>query len=296
VSYLSERGIEVWNVQEGAVTNITVTLRAASISTNSAFEMTDCGGLRISNCLLDIRNIDAWGFRIRTDIPAAFGNKNWSISDVTILTDYTSFVGKAPIIVSGQSHYSIENVKWIVEGSVKNTRRFVDVRDSDFGFIADLSAIFYDAATSEGFVTFDATSDNNVALIDYYAGTNSTIGTLFASAGAGNVVSHRSIGVGTAATPSLSFVNNRLTGLYSPALNVVGFAANATASCAATASDWRPLADNARTLGTSNLRWSSVFAIQYYAGASNLAGASGSFTTADSKTVTVTNGIITAIV
>jgi hypothetical protein len=260
VSYLSERGIEIWNVQEGAVTNVAVTLGVATISTNSAFEITDCGGLRVSNCLLDIRNRDAWGFRIRRDISPAYGNKNWSIANVTILADYTSFTGKAAILIDQQSHYSVENAKWVVEGAVKNNRRFLDVRGSDYGFIADLSAIFYDTATSEGFVTFDATSDNNTALIDYYAGINSTIGVLYGDAGTGNVVSHRSIDDGTAAKPSLSFVNNRTTGMYSPGANVVGFAANGQAVAGASAGTWRPLADGTISLGSSAFKWSQVFA------------------------------------
>jgi hypothetical protein len=260
VSYLSERGIEIWNVQEGAVTNVAVTLGVATISTNSAFEITDCGGLRVSNCLLDIRNRDAWGFRIRRDVSPTYGNKNWSIADVTILTDYTSFTGKAAILIENQSHYSVENAKWIVEGSVKNNRRFIDVRGSDYGFIADLSAIFYDTATSEGFVTFDATSDNNTALIDYYAGINSTIGSLYGNAGANNTISHRSVDVGTAAAPSLSFVNNRATGMYSPGANVVGFAANGQAVAGASVGSWRPLVDNAISSGASSFRWSEVFA------------------------------------
>lgn len=57
-----------------------------------------------------------------------------------------------------------------------------------------------------------------------------------------------------------------------------------------------PENDNTTNLGGAANRWANVYAIAYYAGASNLAGASGSFTTADSKTVTVTGGIITSIV
>lgn len=56
-----------------------------------------------------------------------------------------------------------------------------------------------------------------------------------------------------------------------------------------------PVTDNAVSFGTSGNRWSRVYATTYYAGA-GVAGVSGTFTTVDSKTVTVTNGIITGIV
>lgn len=296
VSYLSERGIELWGVQEGAVTNVAITLGAATISTNSAFELTDCGGLRVSNCFIDIRNRDAWGFRIRSDTNPAYGNKNWTISNATILTDYTSFSGKAPIIVGDQSYFSIENCKWIVEGSVKNSRYFVDLRNCHDGFISNLSSIFYDPTASQGFAQLDATSNNNVVLIDYYAGANLTVSVPYDNNGTNNTFSFRSIDPGTAAAPSLSFTNNRTLGIYSPATNVVGFSANGVPSAAASATDWRPLVDNARRLGNPTLRWSETYSVKYYAGASNLEGASGSFTTVDGKTVTVTSGIVTSIV
>jgi parallel beta-helix repeat protein len=61
------------------------------------------------------------------------------------------------------------------------------------------------------------------------------------------------------------------------------------------ANAYRPGADNTSFLGLSTHRWKEVRAVDYYAGA-NVKGVSGSFTTADSKTVTVTNGIITNIV
>jgi len=55
-----------------------------------------------------------------------------------------------------------------------------------------------------------------------------------------------------------------------------------------------PESDNAYTLGNSSLEWSEVHSESY--NTNGLAGATGSFTTTDGKTVTVTNGIITAIV
>ncbi|MDX9694598.1 MAG: glycosyl hydrolase family 28-related protein [Bacteroidales bacterium] len=56
----------------------------------------------------------------------------------------------------------------------------------------------------------------------------------------------------------------------------------------------RPSTDNTVSLGSTGNRWANIYAAQYYAG-SNVSGKSGTFTTTDGKTITVTNGIITGI-
>lgn len=55
-----------------------------------------------------------------------------------------------------------------------------------------------------------------------------------------------------------------------------------------------PAVDNAASIGSASNTWGSVYANTYFSGAGE--GASGSFTTADGKTVTVSGGIITSIV
>jgi hypothetical protein len=57
-----------------------------------------------------------------------------------------------------------------------------------------------------------------------------------------------------------------------------------------------PGSDMTQQLGAASYKFDAVYSKVYWAGSTALAGVSGSFTTADSKTVTVTGGIITSIV
>lgn len=56
----------------------------------------------------------------------------------------------------------------------------------------------------------------------------------------------------------------------------------------------RPSTDNTVSLGGTGNRWANVYSGKYYSGA-NLEGKSGTFTSSDGKTITVTGGIITNI-
>ena len=58
--------------------------------------------------------------------------------------------------------------------------------------------------------------------------------------------------------------------------------------------DFLPFSGNLVDIGTPTLPWDNIHANQYHAGTAT--GASGTFTTADAKTVTVVGGIITSIV
>jgi hypothetical protein len=262
VSYQSSRGLEIWNVQEGTVTNCAITLATVGITTNnSAVQITDCGGLRLSNVFVDIRAVDAWGFRILQDENiASYQNKNWSIADVTVLADYTTYTGKAAINVTDQTQYLIDNARWVVEGAIPNTRRFVNVSASTYGVIRNLSATFVNTASSVGYLTLDATSNYNTAQLNTYDMPVFSAATVFADTGTGNVISKYTLGAGTVSAPSLSFIAELDTGIYRVSSGVLGVAVGGAAIVGVTATDFRPLVDNTKSLGTASFRWTTVYA------------------------------------
>lgn len=263
VSYQSSRGLEIFNVQEGVVTNCAITLATVGTTTNnSAIEMTDCGGLRLSNVFLDIRNIDAWGFRIRKDLDIEpYQNKNWSISNITVLADYSTYVGKAAIVLNDQTQYLIDNARWVVEGSTPNTRRFIEVASSTYGVIRNPSATFVDTAASVGYVTLTSTTTDNTVLLNKYDMPVFSAGSIYGDAGTNNIISTYTLGEGSVTAPSLSFLNELNTGFYRFSSGILGVTAGGVASAAFTAADFRPLVDNARSLGTASFKWSVVYAV-----------------------------------
>lgn len=261
VCFQSSRGMEIWNVQEGSVTNCSITLATVGVTTNnSAVQITDCGGLRMSNLFLDIRNVDAWGFRILADFSPLYGNKNWSIADVTVLADYSTFVGKAAINITDQTQYLIDNPRWVVEGATPNTRRFINIDDSDYGIIRNPTATFENTAASVGYVTLGAATADNTVTMNLYDMPVFSAGSVFADGGANNIISSYSLGSGSSSLPSLSFLVEPTTGLYRFSSGIMGVTVNGTPSVGFTAADFRPLVDNARSLGVAASRWSVVYA------------------------------------
>lgn len=69
-SHGSVRGLEIVNVQSGSISNCAITLADGPIgsSNHNAIELTDCGVVSVSDCTIDIRNVSAWGIRVRTDL------------------------------------------------------------------------------------------------------------------------------------------------------------------------------------------------------------------------------------
>lgn len=101
---------------------------------------------------------------------------------------------------------------------------------------------------------------------------------------------------GDSILPTFTWWFDQTTGVSHPAAAEIGVTlANADKYRFKSAS-FVPSVTDTQSLGLTSNRWANVHSVQYYVGTGDLPGASGSFTTVDGKTVTVTNGIITSIV
>lgn len=67
--------------------------------------------------------------------------------------------------------------------------------------------------------------------------------------------------LGSASTPSCSFVGDGNTGLFSPSADVVALATGGTERVRVNGTEFRPGSDNALTLGTASQRWQTVYAV-----------------------------------
>ena len=154
--YGDGRGIEIHNCDGGAVSNVTMLLANTTTDTGrNGVEVDDCGHVLINNVQIDIRGIEAWGFRIRKDLgDNTWQNRGVRVDNCRILVDYSPTGGKAPCIVADQVEPEIDLVVKHY-GTVVPSRHPIHCQNVDNGRFHVLHLCPNGAADAHRLVQFD---------------------------------------------------------------------------------------------------------------------------------------------
>lgn len=235
-SYGSRRGIELWGIKTGSLTNAVVELGDLGGNNNSCLELVDCGDFVVSGGSLNFERIDAWGIRVRSDLDnLPHHNRGISIIGVSMVADFSGngSPGKAPVFVSNQREFFISHPKITINGSVQSIRAAVDIRGSSQRGIINRPAVFYEdwGTTGRELVRFEGTTFDNRAIVSAYDSPDIRINppvTMVVDDSAGEnefvQISDR-FDVGSASSPSITFHAAPDTGMFRPAPNSLGVSA-----------------------------------------------------------------------
>lgn len=266
-TYGSGKGVEIVNVPNGAVSGCSIKLKnVEELTAQAGIELNDCGALSVSDCVVDIRGVDAWGVRIRKDTTTDETlNWGWRVDGVTVLADFSHVVGKAPINVETQKNFSIEGCKLLVYGTGKNTRPFIYLRDCESGIVSSPSMHFASENIVTEFVGLDSGSSGCRVFLSRLACPQilqASSNRLVFDDGTGNdiVDSGSLVSDGSASAPALAFAREPTTGIYRDADNRISFSVKAEKSVEIFGGSLRPGANGVTKLGYPSALWSELYA------------------------------------
>jgi hypothetical protein len=131
--YQCGKGVEIFNVEVGYVGAGTGSLSGAFTDNAAALELTDCGSVIVGDgSIFDIRDRDAWGVRVRTDLDnQSWHNAGVRVGHTRVIQNYSVENGRAPFIVEGQENFTMDLPTFDHPGSVAGARYPVDIRNCD---------------------------------------------------------------------------------------------------------------------------------------------------------------------
>lgn len=266
-TYDSGKGVEIVNVPNGTVSGCSIKLKNVDdLTAQAGIELDDCGALSVSDCVVDIRGVDAWGVRIRKDTTTNETlNWGWRVDGVTVLADFSNVSGKAPINVETQKNFSIEGCKLLVYGTGKNTRPFIYLRDCESGIVSSPSMHFASENIVTEFVGLDSGSSVCRVFLSRLACpqiSQSSSQRLAFDDGTGNSIvdSGSLVSDGSASAPALAFAKEPSTGIYRDASGRISFAVKAEKSVEIFGGSLRPGVNGVTKLGYPSALWSELYA------------------------------------
>lgn len=170
-----------------------------------------------------------------------------------MLSDYSAYTGKSAVIVEGQSYFTIRGLKWVVEGAVKNSKAFIDVRNSSYGLIDDITGVYESSSTSGALISFDIGSRYNSFLMDRYSQFNNTDVTPFSNNGANNRISTRSIGTGSRSRAIINIYREHSYRYLLSCCKCFRFYCWRVGCCGVSSGAFRPLTDNNKQLSPQHI-------------------------------------------
>jgi hypothetical protein len=128
------RGLNVETASQVVLTNVAVKLRpttqAGVVDNNAkAVELVDCEHVEADNIVIDKRGTNSWGFFAQSSVGGATDNRRGRIRGLTIIDDLSASTGKAQLVLDAQTDWIVERPVFIHEGSVINSRAFVDLNE-----------------------------------------------------------------------------------------------------------------------------------------------------------------------
>jgi hypothetical protein len=263
----SHKGIEIANTLTGSITACSIALAnvAGGQTNRNALDIGDCGPIIVSGISIDIRQQDAWGIRVRNDGVGAVlpYNSGLVLTSCSVYMDHTgSVIGKAGVVLSDQSRVSISNMRFVVLGSVPNTRALVSSTVITNSSFVDIGVTYENTAAQVSVLSFDASSTGNTVYYNTMSMPQYTSGTIVSDSGSNNIVVGNDrvlLSGGTAALPSLAFGIQPNTGFYRSGTSTIGVALNGTQGCSFLANRFQPATDLAYNLGASTNRFGEVY-------------------------------------
>lgn len=130
----SVRGCEFFNIEKLVYTNINVKLKNDVTDTNqNGIEYSDMGIVEHGNSIVDVRGVDAWGVRVRSDLDSeTFHNEYSKLENTTVVVDFLGGTTKAPVIVENQSYFKLRNILVIQTSDADPNRPYYDIRNCQF--------------------------------------------------------------------------------------------------------------------------------------------------------------------
>lgn len=203
--YQSAKGVELWTVKNGKVSNCSIILADYSNidAVQAGIEICDCGNVLVEGNVVNISNVSAWGVRVRPDLNSeSWHNNGLTIVGNHIVSQNININDKSQLILVGQTNYIIEGNTFIDYSSSNTIRQLIDIRSSSYGYITkNICRII--TAQINNILTLDSSSSNNTVL---YRATDTipNIDSYVGNSGSNNNIINEYVGNSYALAPNIA--------------------------------------------------------------------------------------------